>query len=169
MAAAAGVLFKSYVSPALLDEMYVPIQYQVQSNVRHCVCSSSDGLVTGPAVPNANGVSLDGGLAAEGADVSGVLGDFHLLDLLSEGGTVSVQRKSLALRCRMSDIEQINSSSRRRSSEDRVDGQLDFSPSYNRTPPELTHLLHLARTWCRIYRSRRPSWFASSSWLMLLR
>jgi len=55
----------------------------------------------GPAVPNANGVSLDGGLAAEGADVSGVLGDFHLLDLLSEGGTVSVQRKLLALRCRM--------------------------------------------------------------------
>jgi hypothetical protein len=34
-------------------------------------------------------VSLDGGLSAEGADVSGVLGDFHLLDLLSEGGTVS--------------------------------------------------------------------------------
>lgn len=101
MAAAAGVLFKSYVSPAPLDEMCVPIRCQVQLNVRHCVCSSSDGLVAGPAVPNANGVSLDGGLAAEGADVSGVLGDFHLLDLLSEGGTVSVQRKLLALRCRM--------------------------------------------------------------------
>jgi hypothetical protein len=59
-------------------------------NVRHCVCSSSNGLVAGPAVPDTDGVSLDGGLAAEGADVSGVLSDFHLLDLLSEGGTVSM-------------------------------------------------------------------------------
>jgi hypothetical protein len=42
-------------------------------------------------------VSLDGRLSAEGADVFGVLGDFHLLDLLSEGGTVSViQRNKLS-------------------------------------------------------------------------
>lgn len=58
-------------------------------NVRHGVGSSSDGLVARLAVPDTNRVSLDGGLSAEGADVSGVLGDFHLLDLLSEGGTVS--------------------------------------------------------------------------------
>lgn len=59
------------------------------SRCRHSVCSSSDGLAAGLAVPDANGVSLNGGLAAESADISGVLGDFHLLDLLSEGGTVS--------------------------------------------------------------------------------
>ena len=37
-------------------------------------------------------MSLDGGLSAEGADVFCVLGDFHLLDLLSQRGTVSVNR-----------------------------------------------------------------------------
>lgn len=65
-------------------------------NVRHSVCSSGDGLVAGLAVPDANGVSLNGGLAAESADISGVLGDFHLLDLLSEGGTVSIGIRILA-------------------------------------------------------------------------
>lgn len=34
-------------------------------------------------------MSLDGVFAAECADVSGVLGDFHLLDLLSEGSTIT--------------------------------------------------------------------------------
>jgi hypothetical protein len=67
-------------------------------NVRHGVCSSSDGLMARLAVPDANRVSLDCGLSAECADVSGVLGDFHLLDLLSEGGTVSTQRERLATR-----------------------------------------------------------------------
>jgi hypothetical protein len=41
-------------------------------------------------------VSLDGILSAEGAGVPGVLGDFHLLDLLSEGGTVS-ERERMSL------------------------------------------------------------------------
>jgi hypothetical protein len=41
-------------------------------------------------------MSLDSGLSAESTDVSCVLGDFHLLDLLSERGTVSVERDSLA-------------------------------------------------------------------------
>lgn len=40
------------------------------------------------AVPNAGRVTLDGRLAAEGASVGGVLGDFHLLDLLTQGSTV---------------------------------------------------------------------------------
>ena len=99
MAAAAGVLFKS-CQPHTLRRNDFPIRSQVRLNVRHSVCSSSDGLVAGSAVPDADGVSLDGGLAAEGADVSGVLGGFHLLDLLSEGGTVSVRIERLALRCR---------------------------------------------------------------------
>lgn len=34
-------------------------------------------------------MALDGDLSAEGAGVLGVLGDFHLLDLFSERGTVS--------------------------------------------------------------------------------
>ena len=41
------------------------------------------------AVPDSDRMSLDGGLSAECADIFGVLSDFHLLDLLSEGGTVS--------------------------------------------------------------------------------
>jgi hypothetical protein len=59
------------------------------SNVRHGVCSSSDSLVARLAVPDSDGMSLDSGLSAEGADVFGVLGDFHLLYLLSQGSTVS--------------------------------------------------------------------------------
>ena len=76
----------------------------VNVNVRHSVCSSSDGLVARLAVPDSDGMSLDGGLSAECADVFGVLSDFHLLDLLSEGGTVSGLRKivSALLLCRFS-------------------------------------------------------------------
>jgi hypothetical protein len=40
-------------------------------------------------VPDSNRVSLDGVFTAECADVSGVLGDFHLLDLFSEGSTIT--------------------------------------------------------------------------------
>lgn len=57
--------------------------------VRHSICSSSNGLLARLAVPDSHRVSLDGGLSAECADIFGVLCDFHLLDLLSEGGTVS--------------------------------------------------------------------------------
>ena len=77
------------------------IPSQMRLNVRHSVCSSSDGLVARLAVPDPNRVSLDGGLSAESADVSGVLGDFHLLDLLSQGGTISAQIERLAGRCEM--------------------------------------------------------------------
>ena len=58
-------------------------------DVRYGVGSSSDSLVARLAVPDSDGMSLDGGLSAECADVFGVLGDFHLLDLFSERGTVS--------------------------------------------------------------------------------
>jgi hypothetical protein len=55
-------------------------------------------------------MSLDCVLAAEGADVSRVLGLFHLLDLLSERGTVSKQDE----KCKFMifDTELINSSLR---------------------------------------------------------
>ena len=49
-----------------------------------------NGALARLAVPDTDGVTLDGGLAAEGADVAGVLGDFHLLDGLTEGSTVSL-------------------------------------------------------------------------------
>jgi hypothetical protein len=38
-------------------------------------------------------MSFDSCLSAEGADVFGVLGDFHLLDLLSQRCTVSIYQK----------------------------------------------------------------------------
>lgn len=56
--------------------------------------SSEDDLrnsaVARLAVPDTNRVTLDSGLSAEGAGVLGVLGNFHLLDGLSERGTVSL-------------------------------------------------------------------------------
>jgi len=64
-------------------------------DVRYGVCSSSDSLVACLAVPDSHRVSLDGRLSAEGADVFGVLCDFHLLDLLSQRCTVSVIREKM--------------------------------------------------------------------------
>lgn len=64
---------------------------------------SSDDLLAGTAVPDADGLALDGVLAAERAGVPGMLGDLHLLHLLSEGGTVTV-RAGLAMgSCRLGD------------------------------------------------------------------
>lgn len=50
-------------------------------NVRDGVSATSNSLLARLAVPDADGVSLDSDLAAEGAGVAGVLGHFHLLDL----------------------------------------------------------------------------------------
>ena len=58
-------------------------------DVRHNVSTTSDGLLAAPAVPDADGLTLDGDLSAECAGVAGVLRDFHLLDLLPQGGTIS--------------------------------------------------------------------------------
>lgn len=52
--------------------------------------TTSNGLVATLALPDSDRLPLDGVLAAEGADVAGVLGDFHLLHLLTQGGTISV-------------------------------------------------------------------------------
>lgn len=46
--------------------------------------------MTALALPDTNSLALDGVLSAEGTDVAGVLLDFHLLHLLTQGGTVSV-------------------------------------------------------------------------------
>ena len=49
------------------------------------------------ALPDSNSLALDGVLAAEGADVAGVLGDFHLLHLLTQRGTVPVECQYLSI------------------------------------------------------------------------
>lgn len=59
-------------------------------HLRDSVGTTSNGLLAALALPDANSLALDGVLAAEGADVAGVLGDFHLLHLLTQRSTVSV-------------------------------------------------------------------------------
>lgn len=53
------------------------------------VGTTGNSLLAALALPDTNSLALDGVLSAEGADVAGVLGDFHLLHLLTQGGTVS--------------------------------------------------------------------------------
>jgi len=62
-------------------------------DLRDSPCATSNGLVAAFALPDTDGVPLDAVLAAECACVLGVLGDFHLLHLLSEGCTVSIQSR----------------------------------------------------------------------------
>lgn len=58
-------------------------------DARNGVSTTSNSSLARLAVPDTGSLSLDGGLSAEGASVLGVLGDFHLLDLLSQGSTVA--------------------------------------------------------------------------------
>jgi hypothetical protein len=62
-------------------------------DVRDSVGTTSNSLVARLAVPDTDGMTLDVDLAAESASVLGVLCDFHLLDLLTQGSTVSARRK----------------------------------------------------------------------------
>jgi hypothetical protein len=62
----------------------------VPFDLRDGVGTTGDGLLAALALPDANSLALDGVLSAEGADVAGVLRDFHLLHLLTQGGTVSI-------------------------------------------------------------------------------
>lgn len=59
-------------------------------DLRDRVGTTGDSLVATATFPDTNSLALDGVLSAEGADVAGVLLDFHLLHLLTQGGTVSV-------------------------------------------------------------------------------
>lgn len=58
-------------------------------NVLHHPGTTGEGLVAALAVPNAHSTPLHRILAAEGAGVAGVLRDFHLLDLLPQGGAIA--------------------------------------------------------------------------------
>lgn len=92
MAAAAGVLIN--VSRGVRNILKL-CEVGSRLNVRDDVSSSGNGLLARLARPDTDRVATDGGLSAEGADVTGVLGDFHLLDLLTQGGTVSVGGRSV--------------------------------------------------------------------------
>ena len=69
------------------------IFFDAVDDSRDGVGTTGDSLVAALALPDTDGLALDGVLSAEGADVAGVLGDFHLLHLLTQGGTVSIQGK----------------------------------------------------------------------------
>ena len=58
-------------------------------NLRDGPGTTSDSLLAASALPDADGLALDGVLAAERAGVASVLADFHLLHLLSKRGAVS--------------------------------------------------------------------------------
>ena len=62
----------------------------MRGNARDGVSTTGDGALARLAVPDTGSLSSDGNLSAESAGVLGVLGDFHLLHLLSQGGTVAV-------------------------------------------------------------------------------
>ena len=62
----------------------------IVGDLRDGVSATGNGLVAALALPDTDSLALDGVLSAESADVAGVLGDFHLLHLLTQGGTVSV-------------------------------------------------------------------------------
>lgn len=59
-------------------------------NVRNDVGTAGDGALARLAVPDTSGVAANIDFAAEGAGVFGVLSDFHLLDLLTQGSTVTI-------------------------------------------------------------------------------
>lgn len=91
VAAAAGVE-TIYAPPAMVCEE------SCQPAVRRPAlprCHRSVYLLACLAVPDTGRVALDGHLAAECACVSRVLGDFDLLDLLAERGTVAVMQKEV--------------------------------------------------------------------------
>lgn len=107
MAAAAGVLEKielSVIFPRLVrcgSRLCAPSPGRSPSRItasflammgdlRDDVSTAGNSLVTALALPDTDSLALDGVLSAESADVAGVLGDFHLLHLLTQGGTVSV-------------------------------------------------------------------------------
>ena len=107
MAAAAGVLLemelsvnlswlcavdRNCVRPTQVDpRVGSPVSFlAIVGDLRDGVSTTGNSLVAALALPDTDSLALDGVLSAESADVAGVLGDFHLLHLLTQGGTVSV-------------------------------------------------------------------------------
>ena len=91
VAAAAGVLEISMLDTIRTSWAVVGFGCEVLCpDLRNSPCTSRNGLLAASALPDADSLSLDCVLAAKCAYVAGVLCDFHLLYLLSQGGTVSV-------------------------------------------------------------------------------
>jgi len=55
----------------------------------HCPSATRDCFLARTTRPDPNSASLHGILAAECASVASVLSDFHLLNLLTQGGTIT--------------------------------------------------------------------------------
>ena len=90
MAAAAGVLVDLLVSaPKVYPFLHLLVA--LLHNLRDHIGTTSDGFLARPALPNPNRMSLHRGFAAECAGVSRVLSNLHLLDLFSEGSTISMR------------------------------------------------------------------------------
>lgn len=56
---------------------------------RYCPCTASNCLFARVAMPDTNGGTLNRILTAEGAGIPGVLRDFHLFHLLTQGSTIT--------------------------------------------------------------------------------
>ena len=63
--------------------------FSYEGHIRNDISASGNGLLARLAVPDSDRVASNSGLSAERADVSCVLCDFHLLDLLTERGTIT--------------------------------------------------------------------------------
>lgn len=91
MAAAAGVLYQYLLAFPFKRAPWKPCSGgENEGHIRNDVSASGNGLLARLAVPDSDRVASNSGLSAERAEVSCVLCDFHLLDLLTEGSTVSV-------------------------------------------------------------------------------
>jgi hypothetical protein len=93
VAAAAGVLCES-VSERVCNFFNIAwhMNQSPALDLRYSPSTTGNRLLARFAFPDTHGLTLNSILAAEGADVAGVLGDLHLLHLLSEGGAISVRR-----------------------------------------------------------------------------
>lgn len=60
-------------------------------DLRHGPSTTCNSLFARFAFPDTHGVTLNGVFAAEGTNVTGVLGNLHLLHLFSEGGAISIR------------------------------------------------------------------------------
>jgi hypothetical protein len=58
-------------------------------HLRDSVCTTGHGLLTTLTLPDTDGSTLDSVLTTESTGVLGMLGDFHLLNGLSERGTIT--------------------------------------------------------------------------------
>ena len=70
-----------------IENQHDKITYE--QSLPHGPSTTSHGLMTALALPDSDSGTLDVVLTAESACISGVLGDFHLLDLLTQGSTVT--------------------------------------------------------------------------------